>query len=869
VNLLLTPQMGGRQIQADWNATANCGYNRSGVFTYNRSEPAVDGEVTVDGVSELGEDIQLTDLCDDTTVTISNFRYQFNNFSLKLGVGFDLSILGFSLADMGVDPDDLKIDLLTVNLSTFFNSLGALEVGDHMYCTTTLSGIHCEREGPPNLLVHHIDVPLCDHPDVEHVLVGSTDDGVNFRSDVTVNLLATGTDEFCTVGIRWEPGYAPDVKAAVRTLGGIDLCFPNPLDFIPPLFEDVCFEVLNAADFISTTHVYNGPLTFTEQGAYEVTYWGIPSEGTIPRKTVRFVIDKTSPTIEGEIAAFESPPINGWYNDNVTVDFTGADPVMAIDTYDDVDEIFNNVEVPFIFSLFLSEDEFIDGILELAGTSRNQVGAWLRNRIAEQNEGRLEMPGSGIAFVTPPQVLSRDGINIHVTGLARDRAGNIGQFTVGPIKIDQTPPVSDYELTVGGNPVDETETSSFNADVTLDLTAIDPGSAPSGVDFIQYSLDEGQSWETYAQALEFSNGDHTVYYRAIDLAGNVEETNVAALQVDTEPPIIACPENIVVDTDEGLAGAVVIYDAVEAVDFSSVPTIEQTGGLPSGEAFPRGETTNDYQATDAAGNSSQCSFTVTVLNQPPVALDDAYTMDANTILDAPVSGVLGNDTDNENDPLTANLIDGTDFGVLIFNSDGSFSYTPATDFIGDDMFVYTAMDAESASNEATVTITVMPTDIDNEGYFGQIHACDDTNSSVFPGAPEIADGLDNDCNGEIDDGICYPNAEADLSGDITGAGVGTVFNASEACNYVVGMASYSMFDDVIDHQVLFDSLHPVMVGPGETMPLAVALPDCAAQVDLFYGDLLTDLNGVRYGERLLVAVVMDQGNWCGVQESAP
>jgi hypothetical protein len=61
----------------------------------------------------------------------------------------------------------------------------------------------------------------------------------------------------------------------------------------------------------------------------------------------------------------------------------------------------------------------------------------------------------------------------------------------------------------------------------------------------------------------------------------------------------------VVDTDEGLASAVVIYDAVEAVDFASVPTIEQTGGLPSGEAFPRGETTNDYQATDAAAKVKQ------------------------------------------------------------------------------------------------------------------------------------------------------------------------------------------------------------------------------------------------------------------------
>ncbi|MES2332513.1 MAG: HYR domain-containing protein, partial [Bacteroidota bacterium] len=47
-------------------------------------------------------------------------------------------------------------------------------------------------------------------------------------------------------------------------------------------------------------------------------------------------------------------------------------------------------------------------------------------------------------------------------------------------------------------------------------------------------------------------------------------------------------------------------------------TITQIAGLPSGSTFPIGVTTNTFRATDESGNSSTCSFTVTVTdNQAP------------------------------------------------------------------------------------------------------------------------------------------------------------------------------------------------------------------------------------------------------------
>jgi uncharacterized delta-60 repeat protein len=71
-----------------------------------------------------------------------------------------------------------------------------------------------------------------------------------------------------------------------------------------------------------------------------------------------------------------------------------------------------------------------------------------------------------------------------------------------------------------------------------------------------------------------------------------------------------------------------------------------------------------------------------------------------------VAGVLTNDSDIENTPLKATLVSGPNNGSLIFNSDGSFTYTPNAGFQGIDTFSYKANDAIVDSNIATVNLYV-------------------------------------------------------------------------------------------------------------------------------------------------------------------
>ena len=96
------------------------------------------------------------------------------------------------------------------------------------------------------------------------------------------------------------------------------------------------------------------------------------------------------------------------------------------------------------------------------------------------------------------------------------------------------------------------------------------------------------------------------------------------------------------------------------------------------------------------------------MNDEPVANDDAYSTDEDTVLTVAAPGVLGNDSDVDGDPLTTVLVTGVANGTLTLNADGSFDYTPAVDFHGTDSFTYDVSDAVGNTATATVTISITP-----------------------------------------------------------------------------------------------------------------------------------------------------------------
>ncbi|MFT6178568.1 MAG: hypothetical protein ACJA1W_000909 [Akkermansiaceae bacterium] len=70
------------------------------------------------------------------------------------------------------------------------------------------------------------------------------------------------------------------------------------------------------------------------------------------------------------------------------------------------------------------------------------------------------------------------------------------------------------------------------------------------------------------------------------------------------------------------------------------------------------------------------------------------------------AGVLANDTDPEDDFLTAELLTNPQNGSLEINPDGTFLYTPNVNYEGSDSFTYRVTDGEFNSDPATVTLTM-------------------------------------------------------------------------------------------------------------------------------------------------------------------
>src|SRR6185369_13998068 len=116
-----------------------------------------------------------------------------------------------------------------------------------------------------------------------------------------------------------------------------------------------------------------------------------------------------------------------------------------------------------------------------------------------------------------------------------------------------------------------------------------------------------------ASGFAFPLGTTIVTSTARDGSGNASTCTFTVTVIDTQLPQITCPANLTVNLAPGVCTSNVAFN-VSATDNCLVRSL--TSVPASGFAFPLGTTTVTSTARDTSGNSSSCSFTVTVVGTP-------------------------------------------------------------------------------------------------------------------------------------------------------------------------------------------------------------------------------------------------------------
>ncbi|QCW27309.1 DUF11 domain-containing protein [Lysobacter enzymogenes] len=227
-------------------------------------------------------------------------------------------------------------------------------------------------------------------------------------------------------------------------------------------------------------------------------------------------------------------------------------------------------------------------------------------------------------------------------------------------------------------------------------------------------------------------GSYNIEYRICETAdpGNCTTATVVvtvdAAPIDAVDDIVATPVNgatggtnvVNVLGNDTLGGSAVNPADVTVKPNSNGPlTVKADGSVDVAPNTPAGSYTVTYQLCEVLNPSNCDTATVTIAVSAPAitATDDPAGGTGVTPQNTPVStNVIANDTLN-GAPIDPNLVIitvSTDpaNGTTVVNSDGTITYTPRSNFAGDDSYTYTICEKLNPTNCATakVSVTVQP-----------------------------------------------------------------------------------------------------------------------------------------------------------------
>ena len=309
---------------------------------------------------------------------------------------------------------------------------------------------------------------------------------------------------------------------------------------------------------------------------------------------------------------------------------------------------------------------------------------------------RADLNGSNVVDLVTGGLIQPDGIALDVTG------GKMYWVDLGTKKIQRAD--------LDGSSVEDLVTGdlTFPRAIALDVTGGKMYWVDSGTDDIKRADLDGSSVETLVTGLGapfgIALGEISANVLPVATGDSYTVAEGGTLSVGTGDGVLANDS----DADTG--------DTLSAVLVSNVSrgSLTLTGDGSFSYTHDGSETTGDsftYKANDGTGDSNvvTVSITVTPVNDLPVATGDSYTVaEGGTLSVGTGDGVLADDSDAENNTLSAAVVSDVSRGSLTLTGDGSFSYTHDGSDTTGDSFTYKANDGTGDSNVVTVSITVTP-----------------------------------------------------------------------------------------------------------------------------------------------------------------
>ncbi|HIF26242.1 MAG TPA: tandem-95 repeat protein [Micavibrio sp.] len=243
-----------------------------------------------------------------------------------------------------------------------------------------------------------------------------------------------------------------------------------------------------------------------------------------------------------------------------------------------------------------------------------------------------------------------------------------------------------------------TPAENYNGTDSFEYTLTDAqGASVTGMAFLDI---EAVNDEPEAKDDSFAGTENS------EVEGNLLADNGNGVDFDLDGDVLRVGQDIIASAQ---GGSVII---MANGDFTYMPPTNYSGY----DSF-------EYAIYDDQGGSDTATVDIYLepLNDPPEARDDSF----DGIFDITITGNVlddngnGADSDPNGDELTVqpNVFVTVNGGLVTINDDGSFAYTPADGYYGQDSFDYTVYDEQGASALATATVTIeQPDQVGDDGF---------------------------------------------------------------------------------------------------------------------------------------------------------